>query len=143
CGFTYRTSIFNSTERGRYVVLSVAYRLTQGGEPKVVYKDLVERFDGDPPTLFEVRTVVLEIRRAKSMVIDKADPNSRSAGSFFKNPVVTGRELDQLRERFQDVPNFSFSDDFKIPAAWLIERCGFHKGFRLGKAGISTNHTLA
>src|SRR6185437_216736 len=88
CGFTYRTSIFNSTERGRYIVVSVGYRLTRGGSPRIAYKDLAERFNGDEPTLHEVRKAVLEIRRAKSMVIDENDPNSRSAGSFFKNPVV-------------------------------------------------------
>jgi UDP-N-acetylmuramate dehydrogenase len=143
CGFTYRTSIFNSSERGRYIVVSVAYRLTQGGQAKVVYKDLVERFDGGEPTLHEVRKAVLEIRRAKSMVIYDDDLNSRSAGSFFKNPIVTTTQLDDLRGRFEAVPSFAFGDDHKIPAAWLIENAGFYKGYRLGSAGISANHTLA
>ncbi|HTH51807.1 MAG TPA: UDP-N-acetylmuramate dehydrogenase [Pyrinomonadaceae bacterium] len=143
CGFSYRTSIFNSSERGRYIVLSVAYRLTAGGEPKVVYKDLIERFSGAEPTLNEVRKVVLDIRRAKSMVLDPSDPNSCSAGSFFKNPVITTEQLDELRETYPHVPSFAFGDDFKIPAAWLIENAGFNKGYRLGRAGISSNHTLA
>ena len=142
CGFTYRTSIFNSAERGRYIVVSVAYRLRQGGAAKVVYIDLIERFDGDEPTLHEVRTAVLEIRRAKSMVIDASDPNSQSAGSFFKNPVITEGVLDALRARFPTVPSFVFGDGYKLPAAWLIENAGFTKGYRLGNAGISTNHTL-
>ena len=143
CGFTYRTSIFNSSERGRYIVLSVAYRLVQGGQPKFVYKDLAERFDRGEPTLHEIRTAVIEIRRAKSMVIDPTDPNSMSAGSFFKNPVVNGDQLDDLRGRFPDLPSFGFGEAFKVPAAWLIEHAGFKKGYRLGKAGISANHTLA
>jgi len=143
CGFTYRTSIFNSTERGRYIVVSVGYRLTRGGSPRIAYKDLAERFDGDEPTLHEVRKAVLEIRRAKSMVIDEQDPNSRSAGSFFKNPVVTAAQLDDLRSRFPDAPSFVFGDAYKIPAAWLIENAGFRKGYRLGNAAISTKHTLA
>jgi len=143
CGFTYRTSIFNSSERGRYIVVSVAYRLAQGGPAKVVYKDLVERFDGTEPTLHEVRKAVLEIRRAKSMVIDASDPNSQSAGSFFKNPVVSESQLDDLRVRFPEIPSFVFGERYKIPAAWLIENAGFQKGYRLGNAGISTNHTLA
>jgi UDP-N-acetylmuramate dehydrogenase len=143
CGFSYRTSIFNSSERGRYIVLSVAYRLEKGGAARVAYRDLVEKFDGDEPTLFEVRKAVLEIRRAKSMVIDEADPNSRSAGSFFKNPVITDTQLDELRGRFPEVPSFVFRDGFKLPAAWLIESAGFGRGYRLGSAGISTNHTLA
>ena len=143
CGFTYRTSIFNSSERGRYIVVSVAYRLAQGGPAKVVYKDLVERFDGTEPTLHEVRKAVLEIRRAKSMVIDASDPNSQSAGSFFKNPVVSESQLDDLRVRFPEITSFVFGERYKIPAAWLIENAGFQKGYRLGNAGISTNHTLA
>ncbi|MFL6375176.1 MAG: UDP-N-acetylmuramate dehydrogenase [Pyrinomonadaceae bacterium] len=143
CGFTYRTSIFNSSERGRYIVVSVEYRLMRGGAAKVVYKDLAERFDGDEPTLHEVREAVVEIRRAKSMVIDAGDPNSRSAGSFFKNPIVTETQLDDLRGRFPEVPSFVFGDAYKVPAAWLIERAGFYKGYRFGNAGLSTNHTLA
>jgi len=143
CGFTYRTSIFNSSERGRYIVLSVAYRLKQGGRPRIGYKDLAERFGDSEPSLHDVRKAVLEIRRSKSMVIDDADPNSRSAGSFFKNPIVNESQLDDLRARFPDVPSFVFGDGYKVPSAWLIERVGFYKGYRLGNAGISTNHTLA
>jgi len=143
CGFTYRTSIFNSSERGRYIVLSVAYRLRQGGEPRIVYKDLVERFEGDEPSLHEVRKAVLDIRRSKSMVIEEADPNSKSAGSFFKNPVVTAETLDDILGRYPDVPSFAFGEAHKIPAAWLIERSGFQKGYQLGNAAISTKHTLA
>jgi UDP-N-acetylmuramate dehydrogenase len=77
------------------------------------------------------------------MVIDAADPNSRSAGSFFKNPVITEAQFTDLRGRFPDTPGFVFGDRHKVPAAWLIENAGFYKGYRLGNAGISTNHTLA
>jgi len=78
------------------------------------------------------------------MVIDDADPNSRSAGSFFKNPIVPLQKYDELAERFGFVPNFPAGDDkVKIPAAWLIERAGFPKGYVRGNAGISSNHTLA
>jgi UDP-N-acetylmuramate dehydrogenase len=143
CGFAYRTSIFNSTHRDRYIVLSVTFELKLGGEPKIEYKDLAERFGGRRPTLGEVRDAVLKIRRAKSMVIDTADPNSLSAGSFFKNPVIEIDRLDELRERFPDLPSFKFGDKVKIPAAWLIERAGFSKGFAMRRAGISANHTLA
>lgn len=143
CAFTYRTSIFNSTERERYIVLSVTYKLTVGGEPKVAYKDLLKFFDGKKPSLAEVRDAVLDIRREKSMVIDARDPNSRSAGSFFKNPVVEVSKLEEIRQSHENVPYFAFGDKVKIPAAWLIENAGFHKGYKLGNAGISTNHTLA
>lgn len=146
CGFTYRTSIFNSTERDRYVVVSVSYVLRPGGAPNVEYKDLKERFSGERPGLIDVRRAVVEIRRTKSMVIDPTDPNSRSAGSFFKNPIVDAARVDEiaLSAGVESIPTFPASEGrVKIPAAWLIERSGFHKGFQLGKAGISTNHSLA
>ena len=140
CGFAYRKSIFNSTERGRYVVLEVRFELKKKAGPKVEYKDLKEIFADREPTLSEARSGVLGIRRAKSMVIDASDPNSRSAGSFFKNPIVAAAEA----ERFENAPSFPAGDGFvKIPAAWLIEQAGFQKGFRLGNAGISANHSLA
>jgi len=146
CGFSYRRSIFNSTERRRYVVLTVTYELTQNGPPKIAYKDLSETFGGREPTLAETREAVLKIRRSKSMVIDASDPNSQSAGSFFKNPIVGAETVDAIRKiaGTDRVPSFQYSSGLvKVPAAWLIENAGFHKGFRFGNAGISTNHSLA
>lgn len=143
CGFTYRTSIFNSSERGRYVVLAVTFRLTNGGPPKIVYKDLVEYFSGRSPSLAEVRDAVLKIRRAKSMVIDMNDPNAKSAGSFFKNPVISWEKYREIDRANNAVPYFVSGEKVKIPAAWLIEKAGFHKGFSHRGVGISTNHTLA
>lgn len=146
CGFEYRKSIFNTTHRDRYVVLSVAYRLTRGGEPKIAYKDLQQRFADHVPTLKETRDAVILIRREKSMVIDPADPNSRSAGSFFKNPIVERYIADSIAEEMEldRIPHFAAGEGLvKIPAAWLIEQAGFQKGFALGNAGISANHSLA
>jgi UDP-N-acetylmuramate dehydrogenase len=143
CGFTYRTSIFNTTDRDRYIVTAVTFDLTQDGKPKIAYRDLADRFDGKEATLREVREAVIEIRRAKSMVIDPSDPNSRSAGSFFKNAIVTAEKLESLKAELGKVPSFEFGDQFKIPAAWLIETAGFHKGFTMGNTGISSNHSLA
>ncbi|MGD9629752.1 MAG: UDP-N-acetylmuramate dehydrogenase [Pyrinomonadaceae bacterium] len=146
CGFGYRTSIFNTTLRDRYIVTSVAFRLERGDSARVAYKDLVEHFGGRKPSLLEVREAVLAIRRSKSMVIDNADPNSRSAGSFFKNPVVDRSVAESVAIKLgvDRVPQFPFGDNMvKIPAAWLIERSGFSKGFKLGNAGISANHSLA
>jgi len=145
CGFSYRKSIFNSTERDRYIVLAVTYLLAAGGKPKIVYKDLKEYFGDRDASLKETRGAVLAIRRAKSMVIDESDPNSRSAGSFFKNPIVDISKLDEIKASgFETVPRFPAGDGLvKLPAAWLIERSGFNKGFRLGNAGISENHSLA
>jgi UDP-N-acetylmuramate dehydrogenase len=145
CGFSYRRSIFNTSERGRYIVLSVDYRLQPFGRPQVTYKELIDAFAGREPSIKEVREVVLEIRRSKSMVIDVEDPNRRSAGSFFKNPVVSSQVFERIKsESGESVPNFPAGEGMKkVPAAWLIEHAGFRKGFALGNAGISTNHTLA
>jgi len=145
CRFGYRTSAFNTNERDRYVVLSVTYELTHGGKPTIAYKDLLDYFDGGHPSPCEVRKAVLTIRRSKSMVIYAGDENRRSAGSFFKNPVVEMGKLEQIAgETNKPVPHFQAPNGLvKIPAAWLIEHAGFHKGFTMGSVGISTNHTLA
>jgi UDP-N-acetylmuramate dehydrogenase len=146
CGFEYRKSIFNTFARDRYVVLAVGYRLRKNGKPNLSYKDLKEHFGDRTPTLKEVRNAVLAIRRAKSMVIDPNDPNSQSAGSFFKNPIVPLSVAEGLAEKLEldRIPHFPAGEGLvKIPAAWLIERAGLSKGFALGKAGISQNHSLA
>jgi UDP-N-acetylmuramate dehydrogenase len=146
CKFSYRTSIFNSNERDRYVVLAVRYQLTRGGTPRITYNDLRDYFVDRQPTLRETRDAVLAIRRTKSMVIDPADPNSRSAGSFFKNPIVEIERFERIAaaQGWNKVPHFPAGEGkVKIPAAWLIEKSGFTKGYRVGNAGISTNHSLA
>jgi UDP-N-acetylmuramate dehydrogenase len=103
-----------------------------------------------PPSLADIREAVLELRRGKSMVLEPGDPNRRSAGSFFVNPVLSRAELGSLRERVaaagigERVPFFAAGEDrFKIPAAWLIEQAGFSRGHASGRVGISTRHTLA
>lgn len=146
CGFSYRKSIFNNDESGRYVVLSVTYALKKNGQPKIVYTDLREYFGDIRPNLKETRDAVLRIRGAKSMVIDPRDPNSQSVGSFFKNPIVLRDVFAQLAAKAdaETVPHFPMDDSkVKVPAAWLIEQSGFKKGFRMGNVGISTNHSLA
>ena len=144
CGFAYRSSIFNTSKQGRFVVLAVTFRLIAGGEPKVVYKDLKDRFGSARPTLAETRGAVLSIRRTKSMVIDEADPNSCSAGSFFKNPVISVDAFTALGAKFGEIPHYPAGPErVKLPAAWLIEQAGFQKGYVFGRAGLSSNHTLA
>jgi UDP-N-acetylmuramate dehydrogenase len=150
CGFEYRTSIFNSSQRDRYVVLSVTYVLRKGAPPHVKYPDLLRRFEGrpEPPSLADVRRVVREIRAGKGMLIDvstEGDPDCRSAGSFFKNPIVTEAEFLRIQNDVQEaVPRYSAaSGKVKTSAAWLIERAGFKKGFAIGPAAVSAKHTLA
>jgi UDP-N-acetylmuramate dehydrogenase len=154
CAFSYRTSIFNTTYRDRFIVLAVSFVLQPNGEPAIRYKDLQQFFALEKPNLKETRDAVLQIRRAKSMVIAADDPNSQSAGSFFKNPVVETGKFAQIAEtaiRLKLIENKSLPPHFpagensvKIPAAWLIEKAGFQKGYtKNNRAGISSNHTLA
>jgi UDP-N-acetylmuramate dehydrogenase len=148
CRFAYRASIYNTTEKNRFVVLAVTFNLEVKGEPKIVYKDLIQYFNDKKnknPSLREAREAVLEIRRQKSMVIDVNDPNSKSAGSFFKNPIVSHKKFAEIsNESGLTIPYYPFDEkNVKIPAAWLIENSGFSKGYRSGNAGISTKHTLA
>ncbi len=145
CGFAYRTSIFNTTEKNHYIVLAVTYALKLNGEPKIVYADLKNHFGDKKPTLTETRNAVLKIRSAKSMVINDNDINSRSAGSFFKNPIVSKEKFAEMCAKSGDaIPNYAVNaDTLKIPAAWLIEKSGFQKGFVKGNVGLSTKHTLA
>jgi UDP-N-acetylmuramate dehydrogenase len=150
CGFQYRTSIFNTSQRERYVILQVRYELIPHGEPKLAYLDLKKYFAKreKQPTLAEARQAVLEIRASKGMVIKQGDAENRSVGSFFKNPMLTTGQLDALRElateRGLEVPSYpALAAQHKVSAAWLVENSGFAKGYQLGRAGISSKHALA
>lgn len=149
CGFEYRASIFNTTERGRYIILRVTYALRPGGEPRIEYADLKRYFAGRArPSLREVREAVRAIRANKSMLITPGDEDARSAGSFFKNPVLSDAEYQALAERAAarklEVPSYpALQSQRKISAAWLVEQSGFHKGYTRGAVGISRKHALA
>jgi UDP-N-acetylmuramate dehydrogenase len=92
---------------------------------------------------------VLALRRAKSMVVDPSDGNSRSVGSFFTNPIVSSSELQRILERWAGegdrsvMPSYPTSGGIKLSAAWLVEKSGFTKGLRRGGVGISQHHALA
>ncbi len=149
CGFGYRHSRFKSRWRDRDAVVGVDFLLERRCRGAVRYPDLRRRFEGrEAPRLTEVREAVLEIRRGKSMMLDPADPNRRSAGSFFVNPTVTPEAAREVRERLEPsggrMPAYpAAGGGVKLAAAWLIERAGFHRGYRLGQAAISTHHALA
>jgi UDP-N-acetylmuramate dehydrogenase len=150
CGFAYRRSRFNSTDRGRYVVTRVDYRLAPGGAPTLRYADLQKaieegRKDGAEPSLADVAAAVRRVRQGKGMLLVEGDPDCRSAGSFFKNPVVSEEQVREIaKESAKQPPRFpAGAGQVKVPAAWLIEQAGFSKGFALGAAGISSRHTLA
>jgi UDP-N-acetylmuramate dehydrogenase len=147
CEFTYRHSMFKSAAPSRFVITSVNFLLREG-PPAVRYPDLRASLAADgisSPTLADVRAAVLAIRRTKGMVVDERDPDSRSVGSFFMNPIVSPDQRDRVaRLAGEDAPAYAFGDrDFKLPAAWLIERSGFRKGDRDGAVGISSKHPLA
>jgi UDP-N-acetylmuramate dehydrogenase len=87
---------------------------------------------------------VLELRRGKGMVLDAGDPDTRSAGSFFTNPILSPAEAAELELRAPGYPRWDMPDgSVKVPAAWLIENAGFPKGYEKGGVRISTKHTLA
>lgn len=150
CKFAYRSSIFNTTERGRYAILSVTCELTRGGAPLLKYADLQRHFQGwsVTPTLADVREAVRRIRATKAMLLTPGDEDSRSAGSFFKNPVLGGPEYQLLCQKAEGrklrIPAYPAADSqHKISAAWLVEHSGFQKGYVHGNVGISRKHALA
>jgi UDP-N-acetylmuramate dehydrogenase len=159
CDFSYRYSALKR-DPARYVVLAVTFALRKGGAPFVRYQELVKalgaRESSSAPSLAEVRRTVIALRRAKSMVLDPSAPdeNTRSAGSFFLNPIIANEQADALTARLiaegriasaAALPRYPGNDaaHSKLAAAWLIEAAGFRKGERRGAVGISTKHSLA
>lgn len=148
CRFSYRDSLFKSVEPDRYIVLSVTFRLRTRAPATVEHRDITAQLTEDgvtKPTLASVRQAVLSVRRRKSMVLDSADPNARSCGSFFVNPVLPAEEADLVAERANDraMPRWPVDGGVKLSAAWLIQRAGFSLGERSGGAGLSAKHALA
>jgi UDP-N-acetylmuramate dehydrogenase len=156
CGFGYRTSVFKRDDARRHVVLSVTFQLAvQSVSAPVRYAELAAALGvepGDQVASTTARKAVIELRRSKGMVLDAADPDTRSVGSFFVNPVLDGAALAAVEAAAQArcgagtrVPCFDAGAGLvKVPAAWLIERAGFGKGYGLGDgARISSKHTLA
>ncbi|WP_437830963.1 UDP-N-acetylmuramate dehydrogenase [Sorangium sp. So ce1153] len=157
CGFGYRDSRFKRAWRGRYVITAVTFALRPGGAAAVRYPELQRALaapaGGPAPPLDEVRRAVIALRRGKSMVLDPADENGRSAGSFFMNPTLEAGAAAGAVARIEaagvlapgeSIPRYPADGGrVKLSAAWLIERAGFAKGTRHGAAGISTRHTLA
>jgi UDP-N-acetylmuramate dehydrogenase len=152
CGFSYRHSRFNQgPDRDRFIVSRVTYQLALNAPAAVMYADLKQHFKNQQiaqPCLQQVREAVLSIRLGKGMVVTADNPERRSAGSFFKNPVVPASHLPRVAAAanvpLSDVPRYPAGGEaVKLPAAWLLERAGFVKGYRMGAAAVSTRHTLA
>jgi UDP-N-acetylmuramate dehydrogenase len=146
CRFGYRASLFKNHEPGRYVVLSVTFRLKRGGRATIRYPELQKYVDARGVTVDDlqgVREAVIAIRKRKGMVLDPDDPDTRSDGSFFMNPVLSSAAYEEFARKAPDAPHFPSGDEVKLSAAWLIEHAGFAKGFTHGNVGLSTKHTLA
>lgn len=158
CGFGYRTSRFKDGDRDRFVITGVVFRLRASAPPALRYPELRRTVEATPhfrslgplDALGAVRTAVIALRRGKSMVIDPADPNSRSVGSFFMNPVLDDQAAGRLRRRWDDsggtgdIPLFDAGPGrTKVSAAWLVEHAGFPRGTRRDGVGVSPNHALA
>jgi UDP-N-acetylmuramate dehydrogenase len=147
CGFSYRSSAFKHRER--HVVLSVTFALERAGvSAPVRYAELGRALGvdlGETAPLGDVRDAVLQLRRAKGMVIDRLDADSVSAGSFFTNPILDIADFEALSARAAAGPPAWPEPDgrVKTSAAWLIEHAGFSRGHGDGRVGISTKHTLA
>jgi UDP-N-acetylmuramate dehydrogenase len=158
CGFGYRTSRFKHEDKGRFLITGVGFRLRPDARPSIRYPELakavaadgpIEDLESGQPVLSRVRRTVLRLRRTKGMVIDPQDTESRSAGSFFMNPIVPLETLATAQERWHtsghsdEIPSFPAAGGIKVPAAWLVEHAGFSRGTRRGNVGISAKHALA
>lgn len=147
CGFVYRGSRFKYDPR--WIVLSVTFRLaTSALSAPVRYPELARALGVQPGArvpLADARAAVLAVRAGKGMVLDDADPDTYSAGSFFTNPVLPAEEFAELAARAgTGLPAYPDTDGtVKTSAAWLIEHAGFPKGYGHGGVGISGKHTLA
>ncbi len=150
CGFRYRQSIFNTAAAGRYIITGVTFRLAAAGRSHITHHDLKQHFSATADiTPAQVRDAVLEIRNSKGLLVLDGYDRLNSAGSFFKNPVVSCEIFEQVRKTVQDIggcANWSWpqaSGEVKISAACLIQTAGFTRGYRRGNVGISPRHTLA
>ncbi|CAN5922526.1 UDP-N-acetylmuramate dehydrogenase [soil metagenome] len=151
CGFAYRTSVFKGSER--WIIVEVVFRLERRADSAPIkYPELSRALgiaEAARAPLAEVRTTVIALRRGKGMVVDPGDPASRSAGSFFTNPIVDRATLAAFEARLPPgvtAPKFPTADGrTKLSAGWLIERAGFAKGYTppASRAGISSKHALA
>jgi UDP-N-acetylmuramate dehydrogenase len=149
CGFAYRSSIFKHSDR--WLVLDVDFRLPESAESAPVrYAELARHLGvavGERVSAARVRETVLKVRASKGMVLDPEDPDTRSVGSFFTNAVLSAEQWARVQDRLADAgepPSWPAPNGtVKVPAAWLIEKAGFAKGYGTGGVAISGKHTLA
>ncbi|MCK5677277.1 MAG: UDP-N-acetylenolpyruvoylglucosamine reductase, partial [Flavobacteriaceae bacterium] len=142
CNFGYRESVFKNTEKGKYIIVNVTFKLTKnihqintsyGAIQEELHKKNIKN-----PTIKDVSDAVILIRKSKL-----PDPKEiGNSGSFFKNPVISTQHFNQLKQHYPNIPNYIISNDLvKVPAGWLVEQCGF-KGKRFGYAGVHKKQAL-
>ncbi len=140
CRFGYRDSIFKRSHKGKYLITNVTLRLSKQPRLRLDYGNLKAVLDSEGvrnPDISDVSRAVRKIRSSKL-----PDPAvTGNAGSFFKNPVITSDQFRKLSELHSAIPSYPAGDMVKIPAAWLIDQCGF-KGKRVGDAGVHEHHAL-
>lgn len=140
CDFGYRDSIFKNKVKGRYFITAVVLKLSKKENKNVEYRALKEYFESNnlnPETISDISLAITTIRKTKL-----PDPKVLgNAGSFFKNIFIDEEELRELQQNYPDIPNFREGHDIKIPAAWLIEKCGW-KGKRVGNVGMHEKQAL-
>lgn len=136
CRFAYRDSVFKNELRGQYIIIAVTYRLTHDGPFSLDYGNLASAIK-DEPTVQKIREAVLAIRAEKLPDVHRLG----SAGSFFKNPVVTPAKFEELHKRYPHMPYFPQEEGVKIPAAWLIDTLGW-KGKKQGGAQVYEKQPL-
>jgi UDP-N-acetylmuramate dehydrogenase len=141
CKFGYRDSIFKR-KRGRYVIVAVTFKLFRKGILKMDYKDVKEYFNNKGikvPTLVDMRRAIIEIRAAKL-------PNWKevgTAGSFFKNPVITERQYEELKKKYPDLPGYPEEDGtIKVSLGWILDKICDARGLAVGKAGAYEKQAL-
>jgi len=140
CKFEYRSSVFKGNLEGKAIITNVYYELSREWKPNINYKDIkqeLDKFSFVKPDAEYVLNTVKRIRKRK--LPDPLDIGN--AGSFFKNPVVDESQFLTLKEKYPDIPYFLSNDKYKIPAAYLIEKCGW-KGRSVGNCGVYDKHSL-
>lgn len=158
CMFGYRSSRFKTADHGRFLITGIELTLTPDARPGIRYPELaaavaaegpLDDLAAGQPVLSRVRKTVLRLRRSKGMVLDPNDPESRSVGSFFMNPVVPPAAATAAQERWRAaghegvIPAYPAPDGVKLSAAWLVEHAGFPRGTERARVGISRKHPLA
>ena len=149
CKFEYRGSIFKNNP-GKFFVLKFHLNLVKNGKPTIKYHDIVQRFANNPnPSLQEVRHVLIEIRASKGMVIDDCHEIFKSVGSFFKNPVVSKKKFESVKQSLEDSEIAGDwywevgAGNIKIAAARVLQKSGFPKGYSEENVGVSPKQPLA